>query len=204
MPLALLKARPAEEREWAFNLSAQTSPVLTTADIRGEIRERLGISLGSDSAYSDFRSWQFRQRQWDVLGDINEMDEATLKDRFPNLSADKIRDAVIKRQFAVAELLNDPAHTLKVIKASQAESTGRTKASLDQEKLQLAKEAEARAKAEHLLNREKFEFDAVQAAIKHAAEIKTISANRSLSSAEKVNQIRQKLFGTLPAANPAT
>ena len=144
MPLALLKALTLDKREWAYALASEKHPggeVYTNADCRGEIRERLGISLGSDSAYSDFRSWHFRQRQWDVLGDLNEQDEQTLKDRFPNLSADKIRDTVIKRQFAVAELMNDPTHTLKVIKASQNE----TALNLDSRKLKLLEQKAAQA-----------------------------------------------------------
>lgn len=141
MPLARLKQLPVEEREWAYSLrnqvNAATGAVYTNSECRGEIRERLSISLGSDSAYSDFCSWQFRQRQWDVLADIQELDEQTLRDRFPNLSRDKIRDAVIKRQYAVAELQDDPKFTLAVIKVDQAESSGRTKAELDQARLKL-------------------------------------------------------------------
>ena len=46
--------------------------------------------------------------------------------------------------------------------------------------------------------RDKFEFDAAQAALKHAAELKTISSNSKLTEAEKVNIARAKLFGALP------
>ena len=203
-PLRALKLRNAEEREWAFNLAATTNPdtgqPLTNAQCRGEIRERLGISLGSDSSYVDFRQWHFRQRHWDVLGDLASQDEQTLSDRFPNLSRDQIRDAVLKRQYAVAELQGDPEFTLKVIRADQAESSGQFKAELEKAKLALAREAEDRARKEHELQREKFEFDAATAAKQFAAEIKAISANSRLNESEKIDAIRQRLFGTLPPA----
>lgn len=204
MPLSRLKQETPANREWAFHLAEQKNPktgmVLTNTECRALIKERLGIALGSDGSYSDFRSWQLRQRQYDMLADLSEQDETTFRDRFPGLSADKIRDLVIKRQFAVAELLNDPSHTLKVIKTSQAESTGRTKAELEKEKLALAKEAEARQRAEHLLNREKFELDAVARAREHAKEIRSIEASSKISDREKINAIRQRLFGALPPA----
>lgn len=127
MPLSRLKQETPANREWAFHLAEQKNPktglVLTNTECRALIKERLGIALGSDGSYSDFRSWQLRQRQYDMLADLSEQDETTFRDRFPGLSADKIRDLVIKRQFAVAEILNDPSHTLKVIKTSQDEST---------------------------------------------------------------------------------
>lgn len=201
-PLARLKQCTAEEREWAFLLrnskNTATGEIYTNAECRGEIRERLGISLGTDGSYSDFCSWQFRQRQWDVLGDLASEDEAQLRDRYPNLNRDQIREAIIKRQYAVAEMLGDPKHTLRVIKVDQAESTGRSRAALEKEKLKLAKEAEDRQREEHRLNREKFEFDAAKAAKKFAAEIKTISANPKLNESQKINAIRQRLFGVLP------
>lgn len=205
-PLSRLKHDTTpEQREWAFSLRSAKNPetdeVLTSAECRGEIREKLGISLGSDTAYSDFCQWYFRNRQWDVLGDLAEQDEATLTDRYPNLSRDKIREAVIKRQYALAELSGDPKFMLKVIKVDQAESTGRSRADLEKEKLQLAKEAEERQRSEHLLNREKFELDVVARAREHAKSIRQIEGNPKLSEKQKVDQIRLRLFGVLPEQN---
>jgi hypothetical protein len=204
-PLSLLKQRTAEEREWAFNLrntkNAATGEIYTNTECRGEIRERLGISLGSDSAYSDFCSWQFRNRQWDVLGDMNEQDEATLKDRFPELSRDQIRDAVIKRQYAVAEMLGDPKHTLKVIKVDQAETSGRTKAETDREKIELSKQAEARHQAALAFEREKHETAAAELMLDRALQAKAneINSNTDLSRADKIAAMRKAAFSDIDA-----
>lgn len=207
-PLRALKLRTASDREWAFALGSEvnttTGQPFTTAEIRKRIRERLGISLGSDSSYSDFRSWQLQQRQWDRLNQIAETDEERLTDQFPGLSREKLREATIKRSYAMADLLNDPGFTLKVIKTDQSEASARFKGELEIAKLALAKEAEARARKEHELNREKFEFDAATAAKKFAAEIKTISANPKLNESQKINAIRQRLFGVLPATTSPT
>jgi hypothetical protein len=48
------------------------------------------------------------------------------------------------------------------------------------------------------LDRDKFEFDAVEKAMEHAEFIKTTKANPKLSQAEKISAIRQRLFGVLP------
>lgn len=128
-----------EDGEWAFQLAGQKHPdtqqPLTNAECRGEIRERLGISLGADSSYSDFRSWWLRQRLADRLNQIVEDDEQQLTDQFPGLSRDKIREAVIKRSYAAADLLNDPKFTLAVVKVDQKETTGRTKAEMEKARL---------------------------------------------------------------------
>jgi hypothetical protein len=50
------------------------------------------------------------------------------------------------------------------------------------------------------LDRDKFEFDAAKACLKQLPELKAISTNKSLSETQKVEQIRLKLFGTVPPA----
>lgn len=47
--------------------------------------------------------------------------------------------------------------------------------------------------------RDKFEFDAAKACLKKLPELKVISTDRSLTEPEKVEQIRLKLFGVVPA-----
>jgi hypothetical protein len=46
---------------------------------------------------------------------------------------------------------------------------------------------------------EKYQFDATEAAIKHAKEIHTITSDRSIDEPEKIQRVRQRLFGTAPA-----
>ncbi len=191
-PLRALKLRTAEEREWAYSLRNQlnetTGQPLTQAECRGEIREKLGISLGSDTAYSDFCSWQFRQRLHDRLNQIAEEDEQQLADQFPGLSREKIREATIKRSYAMADLMGDPKFTLQVIKTDQAEDSGRFRAQLEQAKLDHNREALQ-------FDREKFEITMsgkiLQAA--HDEETQKMAASK-LSNAEKIAWVRQKYF----------
>lgn len=46
------------------------------------------------------------------------------------------------------------------------------------------------------LNREKFQFNASEAALEHVAKIKSISADTSLSSRDRVERVREVLFGS--------
>lgn len=91
---------------------------------------------------------------------------------------------------------------MQAVKAGDAEtflafSSARTKAEMEKKKLNLKER-------QFTLDRERFEFDAATAAKKFAAEIKTISANPKLNESQKINAIRQRLFGVLPEQSPAT
>jgi len=203
-PLRELKMRPAEEREWAFNLAGQTNPAtrqpLTNTECRALIKKRLGIALGSDGAYSDFRSWQLRWRLTDRLNQMAEDDEAALQDQFPGLSREKIREATIKRSYAMADLLQDPKYTLQVIKTDQNEESARARTELEQAKLQLARESEARQSEALKLAREKFESDAaakmLDAALRRRAEE---IATSNLSQADKIAAMRKVAFAEVDA-----
>jgi hypothetical protein len=48
------------------------------------------------------------------------------------------------------------------------------------------------------LDRAKFEFDAAKRAMEEAAKIKTIAADGALNSEEKIQRVRQVLFGIAP------
>lgn len=45
------------------------------------------------------------------------------------------------------------------------------------------------------LEREKFEYDAAKAALKHVKEIRDIAMNRSFNAAEQVQAVRRRMFG---------
>jgi len=64
--------------------------------------------------------------------------------------------------------------------------------------LELKKQAEARQREALQFNRDKFEFDAVKAAIAHAVELKLISQDSSIGEKEKINRARALLFSVLP------
>lgn len=49
------------------------------------------------------------------------------------------------------------------------------------------------------LQRDRFEFDAARKAMEEAAKIKTIQGDRTLDSDQKIQAVRQLLFGVMPA-----
>jgi len=203
-PLRALKLRLAEEREWAFELVNQQHPTtgqpLTNAECRAEIHERLGISLGSDGAYSDFRSWQLRQRLHDRLNQIAEDDEQHLTEQFPGLTREQLREMTIKRSYATADLLQDPTFTLNLIRVDQAETSGRFRAEMEAKKHELATQAEARQAAEHQLNREKFELEAAEMMLNEALRLTAQGiAASNLSQADKIAAMRKAAFSDVDA-----
>jgi hypothetical protein len=53
-------------------------------------------------------------------------------------------------------------------------------------------------KEEIALNKQKFQWDAAGACLALLPELKAISSDKALNEAEKVEQIRLKLFGVIP------
>jgi hypothetical protein len=53
-------------------------------------------------------------------------------------------------------------------------------------------------RADQVMERDRFEFDAAKACLQMLPELKLIAANPKLNEATKVNQIRLRLFGELP------
>lgn len=104
----------AEIYSWAFPLDPNATGQ-TNTEIRGAIQGRWGIALKRDGQLSDFWPWQRRQMVTDHLGMTMSRDEEELQDRYPNLSRDKIRDTVLKRAYAVADMSGDTKLALQVV-----------------------------------------------------------------------------------------
>lgn len=171
----------------------------TQAAIRAEMKTKLKINLSFDSQLTNFRQWVEEQDAMDAEAERQTEEETRLREQHPDWDADRLRTEVINGSLRRALATGDfKGLGLKAVRADQAERTGKFQAELETEKLKLAKQAEERAQQEFKLAREKFEFDAAQAALKHAAELKTISTSK-LSEPEKVNRARQRLFGILPS-----
>lgn len=111
--LTRLKRLEPEERAEIFTW--KDLPDRTNADIRKMIAERYGVKLTKDGQLSVFWSWQFRQGAMDHLDLMMSQDEENLRDKFPNLSRDTIRDGAIKRGYAVADMMGDVKLTLQVV-----------------------------------------------------------------------------------------
>ena len=59
-----------------------------------------------------------------------------------------------------------------------------------------------RKERELALSIQKFQFDGAQAALKHLSTLRSIAADRSLNSDEKIEAVRLKLWGTAPEVKP--
>jgi hypothetical protein len=116
--LTRLKALSPDAREeiwsWRSELNSEKA-TLTNAEIRGRIQERFSIRLNHDGQLSTFWQWQYRQMQYDRLGELASEDEEQLAQKFPNADRDKIREKTILRMYALADLEEDPQFALKVV-----------------------------------------------------------------------------------------
>jgi hypothetical protein len=132
-PVRQLKLRcrdnPADG-DWAFGLRDRHS----NAEARAAIRKKFGIAISDDSKYSSFCAWWHLQKEWDILGELAEMDEAALQKRFPNLSRENLRSAAILRSYVAAELKHDDKLRLNVIKVDADEQSGRIKGEIEGKK----------------------------------------------------------------------
>jgi hypothetical protein len=88
---------------------------------RSQLRQRLsascGVRLNYDGQLLAFGRWAFEQEALDALGELAADDEDRLRRRFPNLSLEKIREAVLWRCYAMARALDDTKLALKVLAA---------------------------------------------------------------------------------------
>lgn len=116
--------------DWAFGLRDRHS----NAEARAAILEKFGIALNHDQQYSVFCAWWHQQKEWNVLNELSEMDEAALKKRFPNLSRESIRFAAIVRSYAAADLNHDHDFRLKVVKVDADEESGRFKSAMEEKR----------------------------------------------------------------------
>jgi hypothetical protein len=139
-----------------------------------------GIKV-SRRAVSEFLSWYADRLALKESGDTLESFEEFLRKQKPEWTADKIRDTAI--QFFISQTVGqkDLYKFATVVQLDQNERFGRSKGAFKEREI--------------TLKEKKFQFDAAKAALKCAAELKTISSNKTLSEADKVNAARTKLFG---------
>jgi len=141
----------------------------------------------SAAALSEFLSWYGLQQQFRQDGQTTESLLEQLKAEVPGLTEEQL-DQLGQRTFSLLAIRRQDPDSFVMVRSA------RSKAELEKAKLKLREQAEARLAGQAKLAREKFQFDAAKAALKCAAELKTISASK-LSQADKVNQARLKLFG---------
>lgn len=130
--LKLICLKRRLDGEWVFGLRASHS----CSAARAAIASKLGVRLSDDSKFSKFCAWWHRQKEWDALSELSEMDEAALKKRFPHLSRQNLRTAAILRCYAAADLACDPAFRLAVVRVDSAEESSRAQVSIEQKKFE--------------------------------------------------------------------
>jgi hypothetical protein len=145
----------------------------TQAALRKEISAKLKITLKSDNQLTCFRQWLARQDEMDEEAAQAEEEEARILHEHPDWTKDQVREDLLRRFY------------------NRARATGDSK-------LGLATMRVDRGLIQVKTDREKFEFDAAKACLKALPALKVISTNKTLSEADKVNAIRQKLFAVLP------
>ncbi len=112
-PLTTLKRLPAQDRAEIWTWRDQ--PGMSSAAIRARILAAYAIDLRWDSQLSEFWSWQFRQMQWERLGEITAQDEQILQAQYPQLDSPRLRQAAMARLYASADIAQDARLSLSVI-----------------------------------------------------------------------------------------
>lgn len=179
-PLRQLKLRPFAERDWAYGLSKQMS----SEAARGEIREKLGISLESDTSYGQFLSWQFHQQRLENYNQMLEQFENFYRKAKPGVSSEKVREAGIAFFMTEGLANNDIGSFADAAKLSMKENKGRLeieKFNLDKEKVQIS--------------RKKLQEDQIKQFLIWFKDQKARDiAESGVSNAEKIQQMRQTYF----------
>lgn len=109
---------------------------------------------------------------------------------------------------AQLETLGIAYFTAQAIKANEPKlfvtlASARQEAQFKAAELELKRQDAARKDRELELMRDKFEFDAAKACLNQLAELRAIATNPKMRPTEKIQQIRQQLFGSLPPLLPA-
>lgn len=165
-----LKPSFADSREfWREQFASQ----MKQPEIRALLKKKLQINLQWNRQLTEFSQWLSRQDILEAEADAMIQDEEQAAREHPDWTKEQIREDVLKKSYLRARASGDFKLGLKTVAAD--------------------------AKLEALLlDRDKFQFDAAKAALKIWPGIKQISSDKTLSETDKVQAVRQKLFGVLP------
>ena len=154
------------------------------------------------SSLRDFYSWYNLRNRWEKAAarslDVQELIAAA----DPTLSPEKVEAA------GQLVFLNEAIEAGGAEGAKAFVSLSRLRLSQKAHQAELdgfrlkyeQKEREIEQKERQMaLDREKFEFDAAEAALKEVAALKSIAADRTINHDAKIAQVRQRLFGLAPA-----
>ena len=174
---------------WAANLTEEQGWTLYYKSLRCQWQEAAAwavkeFALDRMPARSSFYDWlkQMREKEHE-----HRMGQAAIA----AAEAAALGKNVTKDEALIAAL-NTDAKTASSLIASAMAIKDRLQAD---KKLALMSSAEVRKDEELRLAREKFEFDAAKKAMELAAEIKGIAADDALDDDEKIQKVREALFG---------
>lgn len=177
---SVLRSLPPEQRAkvdaWLFE--EETSH----AEVAKRCREQFGVELAESSVgrYSQQERPRYEARR--MAGARNE-GKATVRERM--MAAEEQYHALLERLNRVA-----------LLGAQQLEIEPEPQMVRDLTKVLISARREASLALSTATAREKFEFDAATACLVHCVQVQSIADDESLDDAERVQKIREELFGT--------
>lgn len=173
---AKLKTLPKAQQEKIIAwLDAETQ-----SKVIDKIEHNYGV-LTSASSLTEFYQWWHLSRRLEEATSFADQLKEDLKE-LPGLNlSDEQVSLAAQRIFELKALKEDNGELFYLLRQN---SLGDEKLKLEKEKTKLA--------------RDRFEFSAAKAALKHAAQLKLIATDKGLSEQDKINAARKRLFGQVP------
>ena len=171
------KLSPEAQEFWLSRfLSDEAPPYQETFKL---IAARLKINFTRPAQGTAIKEFLLAEQKRQEVADRMEANETRIHAEHPDWTADQVRDEVIKAAYYETLASGDFKLGLSTIKA---ESLVKTTA----------------------LDQRKFEFDAARACMDKLPELQAIRKDSSLTTAQKLDQIRFKLFGEIAEESSAT
>jgi hypothetical protein len=177
-PLRELKLQPWDVRCWAYSLRDS----LSIAQARDAIKERTGIWLPRDQAYSEFcsqhASLALQRQKWDEANSETEEAQVWFEEHMPDASPELRRQKIIERAALKLAAGDNLEPLVEFLKRWQ-----------DEDKLRLARDV-------HGLDKQRYQRDTCALFLKWYADerVKQIASSAAPQD-EKVEKLGQTIFG---------
>ena len=168
---------------------------------RRMIKKTWGISVVCKTFYEALAFWRSSSKwaQVEAQARVQVEQEAAGKG---GMSPEE-RNAALERNFlTIAAAAEDTETFLEFRKLDLKRQELNSKQHEVKSKLKQREKELDRKERELALSIQKFQFDGAQAALKHLSTLRSIAADRSLNSDEKIEAVRLKLWGTAPEVKP--
>jgi|SRR5579859_3330813 len=187
-----MKERKSKLDPYAKTLQAMDEEKKTLEEIQAWLKEE-GVTVVSSTLSRFLESLRQARLQKQLLAQISTGARQCreVEKQFGKNPAPELETLIKLHRVLILQLSTqgnaDPkflALANNLLQTAMEYTSGQTKARFKERELKLAEE--------------KFQFDAAEACLKTLPELKVISSDKGLSQAQKVDRIRQKLFGVLP------